>query len=96
MITPCCLYYSTMYSYNLGLIMLETVQIQVEKWCLSQRSCKLIHTKEQTRLTYNNKEQLKETKGIRIICFSLSHMYAIELEGEKYFDFSENLDVPIV
>lgn len=76
--------------------MIATVQIQVEKWCLSQKSWKPVHTEEQTRLTYSNKEQLKESKGIRSICFCLPHMYVIEAEGEKYFDFSGNLDVPIV
>lgn len=76
--------------------MLEAVQIQVEKWCFFQKSCKLIHTKEQTRLMYSNKEQLKESKGIRRICFHLPHMYAIKLQGEKHFDFSGNLGVPIV
>lgn len=38
-----------------------------------------------------NKEQLKESKRSQRIFFCLPHMYAIELEGEKYFDFSGTL-----
>lgn len=37
MITPCCLCYIIMYNQYLDLIMLGTVQMQVEKWCLSQK-----------------------------------------------------------
>lgn len=37
MITPCCLYYRTMYNQYLDLIVLGTVQMQVEKWHLSQK-----------------------------------------------------------
>lgn len=49
MITLCCLYYRTMYNQYLDLIMLGTVQLQVEKWHLSQESSKIICTKDQTK-----------------------------------------------
>jgi len=55
-----------------------------------------INSYKGTNKTYSNREQLKESKGIRRICFCLPHMYAVELEGEMYFDFWGNLDVLIV
>lgn len=91
MITLCCLYYRAMYNQYLDLIMLGTVQMQVEKWQLSQKKQQNKLHKRTNNMNVPNKEQLKESKRSQRIFFCLPHMYAIELEGEKYFDFSGTL-----